>query len=388
MQQTPNAAKALAVVLAEGENGLGAVRSLAQAGIQVLAITLSEDDPVLFSRYARKIVIGQEVDPVSSLLKTLHEIDHPFQVVIPTSDYFVHLLAAHRDLENEGRVFAMPSNELLAIFRDKGTETRRIAATGVPIPKSVQEIPADFSELLNLLPLPMIFKPRTVLDKQFLQLKTLVATTPAELAALAAQYGSERGRLIAQECIPGDDQTLWVCDCVFNRQSELVGALTFQKISTSPAHYGVTSLGVSRRNDEVVQLVRKIGQDLGYVGPADFDFKYDARDLSYKYLEINPRVGMCNSLGSRCGVNSVLDAYNVAAGYPESPQPIVQKDGVYYFDLHDDLYSRRKDGEGFLSILRTYSCLLPRRRVHPYFSWSDPRPGWKMLLRQIRKKLS
>src|SRR5205823_482878 len=108
----------------------------------------------------------------------------------------------------------------------------------------------------------------------------------------------------------GEDEALWVCDCVFDRRSDLVAAFTFKKLGTSPPHFGVASLGVSERNEELVELVRGLGRRLGYVGPADVDFKYDWRDRQYKYLEVNPRVGMCNYFGARCGVNCVLAAYN------------------------------------------------------------------------------
>src|SRR2546426_8803630 len=51
-----------------------------------------------------------------------------------------------------------------------------------------------------------------------------------------------------------------------------------RKLRTVPAHYGQTSYGRSERNEEIIELARTLGKRLGYVGPADFDLKYDHRD--------------------------------------------------------------------------------------------------------------
>src|SRR5206468_2536119 len=95
----------------------------------------------------------------------------------------------------------------------------------------------------------------------------------------------------------------------------------------------------------LVELAGALGRALRYTGPADLDFKFDERDGSYRYLELNPRLGMCNHFAARCGVNVALDAYRVAQGLPPAVVGGSQKDGVLYVNLFDDLYSRLKDGE-------------------------------------------
>jgi predicted ATP-grasp superfamily ATP-dependent carboligase len=373
----------LAIILAAGVNGLGAVRSLARARVPTLVVTRSAGDPVRHSRYARKYLVRRQDDPAPEVLRLLHGASAGPVVVIPAADDFIHLLAPHREALRDRCRFALPGNDLLAVLRDKAVETRFIAETGVPLPATVQHLPPTAAGLLRMLGLPILLKPRTSEDKQRLGRKNILATTRAELEAAYRTHGPELGRLIAQECIPGDDPTLWVCDCVFNRQSELVSAFTFHKLSTAPPHMGVTSLGVSERNAELIELVAALGKRLGYVGPADMDFKYDARDGTYKYLEINPRIGMCNYFGTRCGVNSVLDAYEVAAGGAVPPRPCRQREGVVYVNLHDDFYNRRKDGHALSALVRTYLSLAGREWVGAYFDWDDARPvvlaGWRNL---------
>jgi predicted ATP-grasp superfamily ATP-dependent carboligase len=380
--------KPLAIVLAAGVNGLGAVRSLARARVPTLVVTRSAGDPVLHSRHARKYVVRRKDDPAPEVLRLLHGASAGPVVVIPASDDFIHLLAPHREALRDKCRFAMPGNDLLAVLRDKAVETKFVAQTGVPLPGTVQHLPPTAAELLRALGLPILLKPRTSADKQWLGRKNILASSRAELEAVYRAHGPGLGRLIAQECIPGEDPTLWVCDCVFGRQSELVSAFTFRKLSTAPSHMGVTSLGVSERNGELIELVAALGKRLGYVGPADMDFKYDVRDGKYKYLEINPRIGMCNYFGTRCGVNSVLDAYEVAAGGPVAARPCRQREGVLYVNLHDDFYNRRKDGHDLSALVRTYLSLAGREWVGAYFDWDDARPvvlaGWRNLCNWVQ----
>ena len=372
----------LAVVLAADANGLGAVRNLAAARIPTVAVVLSATQLARFSRFARKCVVPGNGDQETSLLLALEGLPEP-AVLLPTSDCFVRFLLKHHDLLARRFAMAMPPRELTRELLDKARQAQLASAIGVPLPATVHDLPAKAGELGRMLPFPMILKPRSAEQERRFGHKNIVVGCLEDLEAVFQAHSQMLDGLIAQECIPGDDGALWVCDCVFGRNSELVSAFTFRKLRTSPAHFGVSSLAVSERNERLVDLAQRLGKKLGYVGPADFDFKYDARDGQYKYLEVNPRLGMCNMFAARCGINSVVDAYRVAAGYPVSPLP-QQTQGAVYLNLYDDLRCRLKDGERPTAILRSYLELAGRRWVGPMFSWSDPLPGiygaWRNLL--------
>src|ERR1041385_1422426 len=114
-----------AVVLSSDAIGLGAVRSLARAGVPTIAVTLNRFEPVRFSRYAEKRPVPPSDDLDAAILEVLAGIDEsPPPVLLPTSDFFAHFLARHR-AELAGRfVSCVPSDEVMELVLDKAKDTR------------------------------------------------------------------------------------------------------------------------------------------------------------------------------------------------------------------------------------------------------------------------
>jgi predicted ATP-grasp superfamily ATP-dependent carboligase len=384
----------LAVVLSSDVIGLGAVRSLKAGRVPTIVVTLSRSEPVRFSRYAEKRVVPRSNDPEAALLAVLAGIPSPPRpVLIPTSDYLAHFIARHRDALAERFLCAVPADPVMELALDKAKDTALLAGYGVPMPKSAQVLPPTPGELVRRIGLPLIIKPRTYEDKRELGWRNVVAH---RLEHVEEFYRTQRGvfgRVIGQELIPGDDEMLWECICVFDGNSDLVSAFTFRKLRTVPAHYGQTSYGRSERNEEIIALARDIGKRLGYTGPADIDLKYDARDGRYKYLELNPRVGLCNHFAARCGVNVVLDAYRVARGEPV--RDTSQVEGVRFLSALEDMGGRLHDGDSPAKVLVDFVAALAKRPVGAYLAWDDPLPGplsaarlvWRFLVRAWRGQL-
>jgi predicted ATP-grasp superfamily ATP-dependent carboligase len=383
-----------AVVLSSDLIGLGAVRSLHAGRVPTIVVTLNRHEPVRYSRYGEKRPVPRSRDPEAALLAVLAGIPSPPRpVLIPTSDYLAHFMARHRD-ELSGRFLcAIPSDEVMALALDKAKDTRRLAEAGFPLPRSVQVLPPTPADLVRQIGLPLIIKPRTYEDKRHLGWRNVVAH---RLEHVEEFYRTQRAvfpRVIAQELIPGNDEALWECICVFDRNSDLASAFTFRKLRTVPAHYGQTSYGRSERNEEIIALARAIGKLLGYVGPADIDLKYDARDSRFKYLELNPRVGLCNHFAARCGVNVVRDAYRAACGEPVPASS--QREGVRFLAALEDTGGRLHDGDALPRVLVDVVAAIGKHPVGAYFAWDDPLPGplatvrlcWRFLARAWRGQL-
>ncbi len=372
-----------AVVLCNGLNGLGAVRSLGSAGVPVTGVFANRRDSAWTSRYVSRRL--QAPPDSSDASWNAFLLEHARNgVVIPTSDVGVSLLSRLRPgLPEDVRVVAPPKSvgELLV---DKRREAERIQAIGASVPRSVLHLPGTASELLLQLSLPVILKPVLFEDSRIIGAKNLTALNPGELELAYARMQGRADRFIAQEIVPGDDSQLWVCNVTFDRSHRLVSAFSFQRLRTSPAHFGVTSSAVSRRNDAVIARVESIGRELGYVGPAMFEFKQHPGTGEYLYIEINPRIGMCNWFDTCCGVNNVLAAYRVASSDPLDSTLPGQRDGVVFLDLFADFYSRLADGEKLGAVVQDYREHLRSPRVAAYFLANDLRPGLVALTRNTR----
>lgn len=371
-----------AVLLCNGLNGLGAVRSLGSAGVPVTAVFANRRDSAWRSSYVGERLLAPSDDSDNGWREFL--LAHARgAVVIPTSDIGVALLSRLRPgLPEDVRVVAPPQSvgELLV---DKRREFERIRETGVSVPRSVLRLPGTAGELMQQLSLPVILKPVLFEDSGIIGAKNLTARTPRELERAYTRMQGRVDRFIAQQIVPGDDSQLWVCNVTFDRSHRLVSAFSFQRLRTSPAHFGVTSSAVSRRNDAVITHVESIGRALGYVGPAMFEFKQHPESGEYLYIEINPRIGMCNWFDTRCGVNNVLAAYRVALGETLDPMLPAQRDGVVFLDLFADFYSRMADGERLGAVMQDYRQHLRAPRVAAYFLAADPKPGMVALRRNF-----
>ena len=199
--------------------------------------------------------------------------------------------------------------------------------------------------------------------------------------------------VIAQEVIIGDDNEQWVCNCFFDQNSNLVQAFTFNRLRLSPSHFGVTSYAVSKKNTEVITLSKELGKSIGYKGTAMIEFKHDQRDGKYKYIELNPRLGLCNFYDTSCGVNNVYYSYLLAQGL-DLQKNEEMKEGVVFVSLYEDLFSRLKDGESIKNIVSDYLNNASKPHVFIYFVWWDPYPfiyqtaiQFRYILKAIFKKI-
>jgi len=338
-------------------------------------------EPVRVSRYGHKILVPQSHDVEAAILDVLSRIDRePRPVLIPTSDLLAHIVSKHRARLDERFRCCIPPDAAINIALDKANDTRLLEGTEIPFPKTVQELPASPAELVRRLALPLIVKPRTYVDKEGLGWRNVVIRSLSDAEEFYRTSSAIFSRVIVQELIPGPDDALWECICLFDATSALARAFTFRKLATMPAHFGATSRAVSERNDALVELAAAVGKRFGYVGVGDIDVKYDARDGRFKYLELNPRLGMCHYFGTRCGVNLTLDAYRLMCG-EELPECAPQIEGTTFLAVLEETGGRLNDGDSVLAVLRGLVLALLRRPVGAYFAWDDIWPGPFAVLR-------
>lgn len=377
-----------AIVLGIGATGLGAVRGLGREQVPTCLIAYGPNEISLKSRYpVHKIALieGTSAEKKKNLFEQLDKLPGEC-AVLPTSDWFMSAFTEYQESNQFKFKSCMPAKTVVDALIDKADETRLLENV-IILPKTVQQVPSVSSELLAQLDLPIIFKPRSHLHYT-LGKKNVQVKSEAGLNKFYEEYGDRLVDVIAQEIIPGGDDTLWVCNCTFDFSSELVCAFVFRRLSLSPPHYGVTSYAISQSNPQIIDQVVKLGKHLNYVGTAMIEFKYDSRDGSYKYIELNPRLGLCNYFDTRCGVNNVFATYQLAISGKNVDLPTVtQTDGVVFASVFEDFYSRKQDGQGLFGIIALYLRDMFKSHVFIYFAWEDIRPGLDMAGRDIRKIL-
>lgn len=371
-----------AIVLAAGPNGLGVLRSLHLEGVSVKSVTLSKKDISNYSQIPKEkqVVIGKTTEEKHQWLLAFLQQQPPETTIIPTSDWFVSFLTEHIDILKNISFFMLPQKEVTDILIDKALETKIIGEV-VPLPKTIQNI-TDPKQLIDALKLPIIIKPRSH-KHMVLGQKNIILKSESDIEEFFANFASKLDNLIAQQVILGQDHQQWVCNCVFDYESNMVQAFTFNRLRLSPSHFGVTSYAISQENEAVIELSKKIGKAIKFVGPAMVEFKQDPQDGEYKYIELNPRLGMCNFFDTSCGINNAYTTYLLASNKPIKNKDTM-KSNVIFLSFFEDIFSRKQDGEKTLDIFKDYFSNYSKKHIFIYFIWWDPYPAIHLSIRQTR----
>lgn len=375
-----------AIVLAAGINGLGAVRSLGRAGIPHVALYMGERNPVRWSRFPVAVARVMDSGSDDHLLKLIAKFAGAGRAILACSDAHVDFLSRQRiALADMGLAVICPPPGMGEALNDKARELSLMRGVQVDLPRSLTSLPASVEPFIAGVGLPAIIKPRSYAQATLIGTKNVLVRSEADVVAFLAEHATHRDAFVAQEVIAGADESLWVCNCLFGVSGELLQSFTFQRIRTSPPHFGATTFAVSRHNAVIKAACAHIGSSLGYVGPAMIEFKHDVRTGRYCYIETNPRIGMCNILDTTSRVNNVAAAVRCALGDTDTAQPVDQRDGVHYLSIYGDLDSRIGDGESIFAIVRSYLATLGAPRAWAYWSWQDPLPWIRVTVDHTRQ---
>lgn len=359
------------IIIANGLNGLGAVRSAAHAGLRTYTLLTSEADLSAYSRYSQyrfMLPPAPGIDDIRPVLDQLYRNEGGPGVLLACSDHAAELLGKLKSEGYSHHYLIVPSSETTDILNDKKLECRSMEEGGITLPRTYYElehvVPEEF---------PLIIKPRTFREYSVLGAKNVIVNSMSELNEFRQRFQGKLDRFIAQQVIEGNDENLWVCNVTFDKNKNLAACFIFNRLGTMPSHYGVTSLAISRENHVLRQECEKIGKAINYSGPAMIEFKKDEGSGRYYYIETNPRLGMCNWFDTLCGVNNILACANVAYDKPAIIEQ--QKNNRVYWNFFGDLIARLEDRERLVSIVTRYLRLIRYRRVAALLYWRDPHPA-------------
>lgn len=286
------------VLKSVGHGGLGILRSLGRLGVRVHVVDGDSGTPAFFSRYCReKFVWDIDGKPPRETADYLLQVGRRIgarSILMPTTDAGAILIAEQAARLREWYLLPDQSSELVQTLCSKKLMYYLAKRHGVATAETL--FPRDRNdvlEFLNKVTFPVMLKAIHGRAQWLRSGKTMVIVRSQQ--ELLEQYdrmeNSQEPNLMLQEYIPGADDTVWMFNGYFNESSECVIGFTGKKIRQCPVHRGVTSLGVCVRNEQVERTTRDFMKAIGYRGILDIGYRYDARDGSYKVLDINPRIG-------------------------------------------------------------------------------------------------
>jgi predicted ATP-grasp superfamily ATP-dependent carboligase len=365
-------AEPTAYVLGGNAAGLAVVRSLGRAGVPVVVVLSDDRDFAARSRYATSLRAPDPADATRAFVDLLER--QPPGVLVPATDASLEAVTEHRDVLAQRHIVACPAPEVAQLFLDKLRTSEVAERAGVAAPRTADPTTADeLDALAGELTYPCLVKPRESFRySRAFGVKMHRVEDAAQLRTAWRRAADHGIGTVVQELIPGPEvggvnYNVYVVD------GEPVVELTSRKVRLAPRDFGFPTVVQSAPVPEVVEPGRRIVAAMGIEGFANVEFKRDARDGSYKLMEVNGRPNMSGALAVRCGVDFPLLAYRhlVNGVVPTSRR---WKHHVYWVDEVADARSVVRRWRGGEMSLRDALTPYLGRHVFVSFATSDPGP--------------
>lgn len=288
------------------------VRELNRAyGITSCIVLATQDIKMLssskFTDYRITPGAGKPDTLIESLITLAQEIhaQNPRKqlLVLGCDDRHARMLSAGKDkLEKAGYVVPYIDFDLL----DEITQKRRFyelcEELGIPYPKTWY-FACDSTGPDNLaveeFTYPLIAKPSNSAQFQMAHIdgwrKIYEIDTPEELQEVwhSIKRSDYNNLLVIQDFIPGEDDAICTLTTFSDAQGNMHvvsgGVVCLQ--DHDPTALGNPVTIMLKKNPQIIADAAKFLKHIGYRGFANFDIKYDCRDGSYRFFEVNTRCG-------------------------------------------------------------------------------------------------
>ncbi len=300
--------KSLAIILGGSVNGLSFARSLGRRGIPTLLLD-SESFLGTFTRYGKVMLLPPADEHPQDWIALLEFVASRLDstgVLFPTSDAHCLWVSQHRELLGQYFRFVIPDTETVEQIVNKRVQHSIAQAAGIAVPKAYY--PESIEELRSLAPdldYPCLLKPYNSHKgrKRLAKKKVLVVDSQNELISAYERLTVGNLPFMIQEIIPGEDTALYGYLGFWDAEGRERGWLTKQKLRQCPPYYGDGALQITVEAPEVAQLSRRLLRAFNYKGFVNIEFKYDARDCTYRLMEINPRSAASNQMAIHAGID-------------------------------------------------------------------------------------
>lgn len=333
-----------AIVMGLTANGLGVVRSLAGLGVEVHGVYTDPDAEI--ARHSRRLRARYRVRDTHSdteVMATLLGIRRRVapegrMVLIPTDDRFARFVSTHRADLREAFRFRVPPSGIETTFLDKRATIDICRRRAMPIPDSyAPDTIDDVEQQAKVVRFPVIVKPARTDDDAFPGKNAIIASASELLAFYRSRPDLVR-RSMFQEVIPSGDGRIVVVCTYSGADGQVLASYSGRKLRQWLPDRGVTCYGVSETLPDLQARTASFLDEIGYVGFAAVEFAEEATTHQYSFIELNARTYYHNQLFADAGIDLSTIGYLEMCG-AEPPRGLVQRDGIYWIDLHRDIPS-------------------------------------------------
>ena len=381
------------VVNLQAHGGIGLIRTLGRIGVPVYATNVSRDRPAAASRYLEElieydVVAEPATDALAHLTELAGRIGHR-PLLITTDDAGETFVSENAEELHEHFTFPRQPPGLSTRLMSKRGLFETCQEHGLPaplcwLPQTRDEAleafeAANYPLLLKAIDIPRFSERNSI--------RMLIARTRDEaIDAYDRLEDPEAPNLMLQDYIPGGSETVWVFTGYFDSDSECLFGAGGLKLRQFPIRTGTTCFGVVHSRPELEALTRRFAKALRYRGVFDCGYRYDARDGTYKMLDVNPRVGMNFRQCVGRGGLDVVRAMYLDLTNQEVPVDAPAEGRLWWVEDFDARAGAGLVRERSLTLRRWIGSI--RHVDEPaWFDRDDPAPFRRMVLTFMRKVL-
>lgn len=231
-----------------------------------------------------------------------------FDLVLPTLDSeLMGFCSLQPRLEKLGIATLLPRPDVLAL-RSKASLAKFCGEHDLPHPETeVITSPNGLPAAIQKLGLPLVVKGLfhgAVLAQSLDEARI-------RFREMERQWGLP---IVLQRHYPGEEYDVVAAA---DRQGDSLGMVAMRKLRVTAK--GTAWAGVSVSHPQLLQLAERALQELGWVGPLEFEFLLSEKDHEFRLLEINPRFPSWVYLAAAAGLNLPARVAEVAMGQQPAP---------------------------------------------------------------------
>lgn len=352
-------------------------------GVKSVAVSMLKSIMISHSSIIENIVVP-DMDSKEHFVQRLIEIAKRYPgkklLLMACGDWYVRMIVENRAALEEYYVVPYIGEELLNRLVLKDSFYRICDEAGVPYPKTFvydckdpQPLDFDFSY-------PVIAKPASSAAYHYAKFegkkKVFRMKSEEELSAMLDKLRASGYdyKFLIQDTIPGLDYNMRILTCYCDRHGKVRFFSSGHVLLEDNAAMGVGNpvAIINDVNREIMENARRLLEHVGYTGFANFDIKYDERDGSFRFFEINTRLGRSNFYVTGSGFNAVkwiVDDLIYEKDFDDEPVIADNEDSLYTVVPKDVLMNYVKDD----ALRQRVKELYAKGCVHDPLSYKDER---------------
>lgn len=264
-----------------------------------------------FTVYEGKLEIDKDDYFIDRMTRFAEEHKDKKILMIGCGDSYVALASRHKDKFPANVIVPYIDFDLMDELQHKELFYGLCEKHGIDYPKTIIhrkemgfDFPCDFSY-------PIIVKPsNSIMYWEYpfeTQKKVYLLDSREEMETVLKQIydAGYHDAVIIQDTVPGNDEYMRVLTSYSDTNGKVkmmcLGHVLLEE--HTPHGLGNHAVIITEYEKELMEKAKNLLEDLNYKGFSNFDIKYDTRDGSYRFFEINTRQGRSNYYVTGSGFN-------------------------------------------------------------------------------------